>query len=237
MDKESRNGHRQRMRETYRETGINGMNDEKAVELFLSLVIPRKDVRDLSYRLINHFGSLEGVFSATVEQLEMVDGIGENTAVLISLCRDIYSRIKANRNNNVVALSDTAAAIDYCRNRFAGASKEQMLLITLDSSSRIISSSIVAVGGANFIDTDPKRVLERVIADKATAIILSHNHPRGSAEPSAKDLNYTIRMAELLRALGVSFNDHIIIGDTSALSMKQSNNYHTYLYGAKNEMY
>ena len=83
-----RSGHRQRMRESYLASGTEHMADHQILELYLSLVIPRHDVKETAYNLMNTFGSLEGVFNAEVTDLKEVKGIGENTAILISLLKE-----------------------------------------------------------------------------------------------------------------------------------------------------
>ena len=98
MPELEREGHRSRMRNTYINGGMENAPDHNVLELFLSVIIPRKDVKELSYSLINTFGSLEGVLNADVRDLMQVKGIGESTAVAISLIKDLYKRASLNRN-------------------------------------------------------------------------------------------------------------------------------------------
>ena len=70
-------GHRRRLRETYTERGCESMHDHQLLELLLFYALPRRDTNEIAHRLLRHFGSLEAVFSADVEELQKVEGIGE----------------------------------------------------------------------------------------------------------------------------------------------------------------
>ena len=78
-------GHRQRMKTRFLTGGLDSFRDHEVFELILFYAIPRRDVNELSHRLIERFGSLKGVFDADFDDLCSVDGIGENVATLIKL--------------------------------------------------------------------------------------------------------------------------------------------------------
>ena len=80
-------GHRKRTKDEFLANGLNGLPDHKVLELLLFYAIPQGDVNPLAHTLMEHFGSLAGVFHATPEQLMSVDGVGYNTAVLIQIGR------------------------------------------------------------------------------------------------------------------------------------------------------
>ncbi|MCM1114450.1 MAG: helix-hairpin-helix domain-containing protein, partial [Clostridium sp.] len=86
MPELGRNGHRQRMRNQFLLDRMENAPDHNLLELYLTIAIPQKDVKPLAYALINSFGSLEAVFSASPEELMAIAGVGEVTAVAISLC-------------------------------------------------------------------------------------------------------------------------------------------------------
>lgn len=221
MEERSKNGHRQRMRDTYKSVGIDGMDDAKVLELYLSLVIPRKDVRELSYRLINAFGSLRGVFSADVTQLMMVDGVGENTAVLISLCSDIQNRIGQDDGNNNLQLNSASKTIEYASSRLSALKQEKMLIIALDNNSGIINTTFIKTGGVNFLDANPNEILRFLLYSNASGVVIAHNHPNGDCEPSNSDIYFNYEFMELMRKVEIQFLDHIVVGIDGAVSMRQ----------------
>ena len=85
-------GHRRRVKAEFLERGLSGLPAHRVLELLLFYAIPRGDVNPLAHRLVDHFGSLTGVFHATYEQLLEVEGIGENAAVLLQLVPAVSAR-------------------------------------------------------------------------------------------------------------------------------------------------
>ena len=78
-------GHRKRLRERYRKSGLKGFQDYEFIELLLTYVIPQRDVKPLAKELISKFGGIRGIFDASLEELNSVKGVGERTAILIKL--------------------------------------------------------------------------------------------------------------------------------------------------------
>ena len=92
-DNEFVHGHRDRMLQSFENRGGSSFENYQILEMVLFYVIPRKDVKPVAKRLIAHFGSLEKVFSASVSQLVQVDGVGEKTAVFITLLHELFLRM------------------------------------------------------------------------------------------------------------------------------------------------
>ena len=80
-----RDGHREKMRRRFLETGLEGFADHEALELLLYYAIPRRDTNPIAHALMERYDSLSGVLNAPVEDLEKVEGIGESAAILLSL--------------------------------------------------------------------------------------------------------------------------------------------------------
>ena len=104
MPEINRQQHRERVRKAYLNNSFESMPDSNVLEMVLFYAIPRKDVKDVSYALINRFGSLEGVLSADIKELVKVEGVGENTAILINLIHNIDKRLDKNKNKSNASL-------------------------------------------------------------------------------------------------------------------------------------
>ncbi|MEG2176628.1 MAG: hypothetical protein RRY97_07105, partial [Oscillibacter sp.] len=78
-------GHREKMRLRFQNTGLSGFADHEALELLLYYAIPRQDTNPIAHRLMERYGSLSAVLSAPMEDLQKVEGIGERGAILLSL--------------------------------------------------------------------------------------------------------------------------------------------------------
>lgn len=228
MDQLSRNGHRQRMRNNYLKNGADVMEDYQVLELFLSLVIPQKDVKPLTYELINTFGSIDAVFKASPAQLMQVSGIGECTAVAISLVNDISSRVEQKKNNTITHLNNSNLARQYVKNEIGKHRQERVIAITLNNDMSILGCHTVSMGGVNCANVEPKKVLECVLKDDASSVIIAHNHPDGEAAPSAADLNFTLELLGFLRKININLVDHVIVGKDSTISLNSDARYMMY---------
>lgn len=214
-------GHRKRLKEKYKSDN-NSLYDYELLELLLTYSIPRKDVKPIAKDLIKHFGSFENIFSAKPELLMQVDGIGENSALLISLLNTINGRISKNRNTNIKELNNSNETKEYFNNLLKDEKNEKIAVLSLDNSNRIISCRIISEGTVNLIEISPRKIIEAVITDNASNVIIAHNHPFGNAEPSAQDIDFTLKTRDLLRPLGINLFDHIIVGEKDVFSMRSS---------------
>lgn len=212
LDEISRSGHRKRMRAAYMSGGMKNAPDHNLLELYLSLLIPRKDVKQLAYDLINHFGSLEGVFSADAESLMNVNRVGESTAVAISLSYAINSRICANRNKGVKRLADEKQLIEFCENLLKNEVREKLIEITLSNNLDIINTYSVGSGSSNEMYADTQSIVYNAVKDKASYVALAHNHPGGSEKPSQADIDFTVEVKFVLTKINIRLLEHVIVG-------------------------
>lgn len=223
-----KSGHRNRIKAKYLENSANLVYDYEVLELLLTYAIPRKDVKPIAKELLSRFGSLDKVLSASREQLCSVNGIGENSAILIKLVRDINSRCAKSRNDKVKQLSTEQEAKEYFENILASESKELFLLASLDNSGRIIACHTIASGDINHIDINPRNIVETVLLDNAARVVIAHNHPFGTQEPSVNDIDFTLNVRNILSSVNVRLTDHIIVGESGSLSMRGDRRFSRY---------
>ena len=105
---------------------------------------------------------------------------------------------------------------------YANKDKEHFLCVTLDGSHSIITTHLVTIGLVNRTLVHPREVFRPAILDNATAVAIIHNHPSGNLEPSADDMEVTLRIKKAGNLLGITLVDHIIIGKTGYRSMMES---------------
>ena len=131
MDTESSQGHRERLRKKYLQTGIGALHDYEQIELLLTFVIPRKDVKPIAKNLLKTFKSFSRVFDASLEDLRGVDGIGENTAVLIKLVKDSCGKYLEDKTLCSDVVANPKAVIDFVRMSLGGLQNETFMIIYL----------------------------------------------------------------------------------------------------------
>ncbi len=208
----SREGHRDRVRESYLLGDMKNAPDHNLLELFLMGIIPRKDVKPLAYDIINHFGSLERVINASPQDLMEVKGVGKSTAIQISLIKTIYKRVIQNKNNDVKSLPSLESATEYCKNLLSEEMVEKAYLITMDGNYRIIGTYCVSSGGLDETSVNIRTIISNVIRDQARFIYFTHNHPMANSFASAADVNFTRELNKTMRDLRIVLLEHIIIG-------------------------
>ncbi|MBQ8076181.1 MAG: DNA repair protein RadC [Oscillospiraceae bacterium] len=212
-------GHRDRLRQEFIRLGAESFSEVRALELLLFYAVARRDTNPLAHALLDRFGSLDGVFSATVPELCQVDGIGESTAVLIRLVPELYRRGQAEKTRRTVPIIDsTATAGKMATGCFAGESCERFLLFCLDARKAMKKQEEISRGVVNSVNVDVRRVAELALNNKASACIVAHNHPDGDVLPSEEDKQVTAKLKEALSTLGIPLLDHIIVSGESYFS-------------------
>ena len=215
-------GHRKRMKERFIKSGLDDFAPHNILELLLFYSIPRGDTNPVAHRLIDTFGSLSGVFDATPEELAKVDGVGENSAILISMIPQIarkYLEDKADTANIVGGCSDIGA---FLLPKFVGRTNEALMMVSIDNKNKIISCSVVAEGTVDSAKVSRRKIMEEALKVKATRVILAHNHPCGVAVPSSEDVVMTKEIGRLFAQVGIELVDHIIVANDDYVSMAAS---------------
>lgn len=201
------------MRESFLINEMENLPDHNLLELFISGVIKRCDVKQLSYDLLNEFGSLENVFKASPNDLMRVKGVGEILAVELSLVNTLQKRIELNKNQNVKSIAKMSEAVSFCRNRLSAENVEKVLMITLDDKGKILGDYIISKGTVNESYISKRDAVGIALKDNATNVILSHNHPNSDSSPSAADIDMTLSFRKLLSDVGITLLDHVVIGE------------------------
>ena len=215
-------GHRSRMKARYRDHGLDNFNDVNVLELLLFYAIPRKDTNELAHALLDHFGSLDKVFEASVPELESVPGIGESAALLISLVPQITRRYMMAKGNCISTIASSVDAGNYLVPRLMFEKDEKALLLCLDAKKSVISCDSLGSGAVNAVNISVRKVVENALRCRASSVILAHNHPAGVALPSREDERITKEIAAALKLVGIPLDDHIIVAGDDYVSFADS---------------
>lgn len=214
-------GHRKRMRERFRKEGLDGFADHEALELLLFYGRARGDVNPLAHTLIDHFGSLQGVLEAKPDQLMAVNGVGEETATLLSFVVSMFRRYNECLCRERKHLDTLRAAKQYCQALLAGWRTERLYVICMTGDHQVLGQRLIAEGTNSLMQVQPRTVVEAALNLNARAVVLCHNHPGGSNWPSAEDIASTEQINLVLKCIGVELLDHIIVAGNDAYSMGQ----------------
>jgi DNA repair protein RadC len=213
--------HRQRLKKKFTVSGVDAFYDYEALELLLSYAIPQKDVKPLAKDLLKNFGSLKGVMDASIRDLEGVTGIGMHTAVLIKLVKDMGSMYLKEKAKEKPQITCTRELLDYCKTTIGGLKDERFCVIYLDAQNKITGMETIQEGIVNQAVVYPRKVLENALEQKASAIILVHNHPSGNVKPSDADIRLTKTIRDTARMLDILVHDHVIVGENRFFSFRE----------------
>lgn len=218
-------GHRQRLRERFRLEGLEHFAPHEVLELILFYARARGDVNPLAHRLLETFGSLKGVLEAPVDQLCLVDGVGQETATLLSLMVPVFRRYALCLCEEKTTLNNFIAAEEYCRALLTGMRKERFYMVALSAQMRVIGHRLVSEGTLTEVPAYPRLIVETALNYNAHSVVLCHNHPAGEPMPSRGDIEVTYSLDKVLASLNIMLLDHVVVGDGGTYSMVRHGDY------------
>ncbi|PCJ61803.1 MAG: hypothetical protein COA79_05765 [Planctomycetota bacterium] len=205
------NGHRLRLKKRFLSAGRDSLSDHEFLELILHFSIPRKDTKSLAKELLTHFGSINNVLSATTEDLINFNGIGESSAILLHLFYQTHIKLHEVELKNNVTISGPEDLIPLLKSMLSNEKKEFFASIFMGSSNNIITKKITQ-GTVDQAAVYPREIAEKALLNKASRVIIAHNHPTGNIIPSNADKQITQKIKSSLQLLDIDLLDHIIIG-------------------------
>ncbi len=215
-------GHRERLKARFQESGLENFNEVNALELLLFYAIPRQDTNELAHRLLERFGSLDAVMNAGVRELTEVEGVGRNTALLLRLVPELNKRCAVMSTKDMKWIRGTGDAGKFLVPRLMHEKDEKALLVCLDSNGRILSTNELGRGVVNEVNLSIRKIVEIALKDRASAVVLAHNHPDGVALPSVEDQYVTKKVIAALKLVNIEFRDHIIVAGDDYVSFADS---------------
>lgn len=214
-------GHRQRKKQQFLQRGPESFADHEVLELLLFYAIPRRDTNETAHRLLEKFGSLKNVFYAPMEELQKVEGVGENAAVLIRLLPALHHRISMREKAERV-LNSVESAGKFFSRLLKEERREVLYQVCLDAKGKVLNYKRLSSGTVSMAPVSVREVVENALHTDASVVILGHNHPSGIALPSEEDRQITIQIQKALAAMGIRLADHIIVADDDFVSMADS---------------
>lgn len=215
-------GHRERLKESFLEYGLDSFNDINALELLLFYAVPRRDTNPIAHALIDRFETLGGVFRASEEELLEVPGVGKSAASLILLVPEIMKKSCVSDTKTIIQINNSDDAGKYLMPRYMNEQDEVAYMLYLDTQKRIIKCVEIGRGIVNSVDINTRFIVEAAVKCKASSVIISHNHPDGVALPSTEDNSSTAMIAKSLALVGINLADHIIVAGDDYISFADS---------------
>ncbi|MCX7955409.1 MAG: DNA repair protein RadC [Bacteroidales bacterium] len=172
-----------------------------------------KSAIDLAKEILNNFDNdLNKLAELDYNQLRSIKGIGSAKAASIiaafELCR---RRLQENKLQKQEFLN-SHQVFDYIIHRLRDYTIEKVILLTVNNKNTLIKEHEISCGGQSFSVIDIREIIRKALYDKATGIILIHNHPSDNITPSHNDIEITKKLKEACNFVDIRFLDHLIIG-------------------------
>lgn len=205
-------GHRARVEKKFLTYGHEVFADYEFLELILMCALPRIDVKPLAKELLTEFGSLNGVLTASPENLMKIKGVKNHTVLFLKVILAACQRLTLEKVKQGPVLKDWVSLMNYCQMVYANETVEKMRILFLDNGLRLIHDEVHQKGTVDHIPVFPREILKRALDLNASAVVMMHNHPSGDINPSKADMEATKEVRRLLETVGIQFLDHLIIG-------------------------
>ena len=173
----------------------------------------------LSLRLLERFGGLRKLLSATSRELAAERGIGDARLAVLKAIPELARRYYEQALPAGQPIRSPADTESFLMARLRDLPHELFCCIYLDNRHRIISFEELFRGTIDGTSVYPREVVKQALAVNAAAIILAHNHPSGVAEPSQADERITRRLKAALELVDIRLLDHLVIGDGASTSL------------------
>ena len=220
-EKHQFSGHRQRARERFLLNPDN-ISDYDLLELLLFLIIPRADTKPLAKSLIDKFKNLKNIFNANVEELNASGVNGNALKYLFLLTKTFQKRLLKEDLTDKTKIKTITQLIEYCKNIVGLLQNEEFHVLFLDPQLNLVDDKKFGVDGSSGVSLNFRELLKDCVNIKADRVVLCHNHPSGSIEPSKEDIETTQKVIDIFTTIGISVMDHIIIGNDNYFSFKEN---------------
>jgi DNA repair protein RadC len=212
-------GHRARLRQRLFEGGGKALLDHELVEYLLTLAIPRRDTKDQARELIDKFGGIGPLLSASADALKR-EGLSETIIGALKIAEVTALRLLETRTEGAPVLSSWDALCDYLHAAMAHSRTEQVRVLFLNAKNMLIANEAMWNGSVDEASVHVREIIARAIALGATALIIVHNHPSGDPTPSNQDIRITQDLIEAARHMKITVHDHVIVGASGRTSMR-----------------
>ena len=209
----------ERPRERLVKFGEQALSAQELLQLILGRGVAGESVAITAQKLLSHFGSLQKLSEASIEELSSIKGIGLAKAAQIRAAFEIGRRLSTQAPSyKSKELTDPEKVYRLIKSKLRYYHKEHFYIIALNS--RNYSIAEVSVGSLNASIVHPREVFAEAIKNKAASVVFAHNHPSGDPEPSEDDLLLTKKLVESGKILGIEVFDHIIVVKDDFFSFK-----------------
>jgi DNA repair protein RadC len=206
----------ERPREKLLEKGAQALTDNELLAVLLGKGTQKHDVLSLA-KMLTKIIDQKGI-KLTAEDILDIDGIGTAKATLITAAFEFVRRRIKPEGLKIKFPVDVLPLIQHYGDR----KQEHFICVSINGANEVMNARVITIGLINKSHTHPREVFADVIAERASAVIIAHNHPAGDLTPSKEDREITAQIKAAGKILGINLLDHIIFNNKSYYSFVEN---------------
>lgn len=199
---------KERPREKLKENSVSALSEVELLSLILRTGIKGKNVKELSAEILSE-NSLAELGNRKPGELERFDGVSRVKAGQLVAVGELARRMQVEEREKIESFSDVKAQVKDMKHL----DHECLRVFHLSSGNELLKVEEFE-GGVDSVKISPRNVLEDTLKEGAAAIVLAHNHPSRKPDPTEEDIEFTDRLIEAAKHLGVDVLDHVVVGKT-----------------------
>ncbi|MBY9079391.1 DNA repair protein RadC [Paenibacillus sp. HN-1] len=213
--------HEERPRERMMHYGAESLSQAELLAILLRTGTRRESAIHMAQRILGEAGGIRGLSDLSIEELTQMKGIGPAKAVQLKAGIELGRRMANSRMDRAVIIRSPHDAAAILTEQLRYLQKEHFVCLFLNTKNHVIAQETLSMGSLNASIVHPREVFRAAIKCSSASIICAHNHPSGDPTPSPEDISLTRRLLEAGEIVGIDVLDHLIIGDSEFVSMKE----------------
>ncbi|OEF98109.1 hypothetical protein BHF71_03225 [Vulcanibacillus modesticaldus] len=210
----------ERPRERMIRFGPQSLSNVELLAILLRTGSSNESVFQLAQKVLSELETLQNLNDVTLEELTKIKGIGPAKAIQIKGAIELGRRVVKSIPQDKIQIRSPRDVANFILEDMKHLKQEHFIALLLDTKNQIIAKETISIGSLNSSIVHPREVFKPAIKKSVSAIIVVHNHPSGDPTPSKEDIEVTNRLVEAGNILGIDLLDHVIIGDSRYISLK-----------------
>ena len=211
----------ERPRERLHAYGAQALTTAELIAILIRVGNAQRSAVSLGEYLLAEFGSIQGVATATPEQLAKVKGLGKAKAAQIKAAIEFGNRLSLFTEDARPSIGGPRDVANLLMPDLRYQKKEHLKSLLMDTKNRVLAIKTVSIGDLSSSIVHPREVFKDAVVASAASLIIAHNHPSGDPTPSSEDVAVTKRLMQAGEIMGIDLLDHIVIGDGVFASLKE----------------
>jgi len=208
----------ERPRERLLSRGPHALTDAELLAILLRVGVKGKSAVELGRELLQHFGSVQAMMSAPLSGWDGIKGIGTAKLAQVLAALELGRRAALPTSQESLVIKSTEQAAEYFMARLRGLADEHFRVAYLNRRGRLLDEALIAEGTVDTVHPSIRSIVARALRTNASALIMAHNHPSGTAQPSDTDRLLTRDLIAACHPLGITVLEHVIVTENEHYS-------------------